>query len=162
MLLFCPNNRQTGSQPTCEFQCRILLCSPCMEAGGDCIFLFLYLQKFLCLQVPFFLKSDLIGQWAAVRGSVLGRARRRGLFFFLKEHQCRQSQRAEDVIFSHKTVRLSSSLQDPTPTMCYCHQAIHSGGQNERAQKLPPFTSYVQHHDSGKNRHSIISTKPPT
>lgn len=56
---------------------------------------------------------------------------------------------------------LTSSLKVPTHTMCYCYQARHSGVLNEQAQKLPPFTSYVQHHDSGKNRHSVISTKPP-
>lgn len=35
------------------------------------------------------------------------------------------------------------------------------GGGDTQAQTLPPFTSYVRHHDSGKNRHSIISTKAP-
>lgn len=71
---------------------------------------------------------------------------------------------AEEQRMSHSVTWPSDwhpPLQVLTTTMCYCYQVIHSGGQNRRAQKLPPFTSYVQHHDSGKNRHSIISTKPP-
>lgn len=42
-----------------------------------------------------------------------------------------------------------------------CYQAIHSGGPELMSTKDAIFTSYVQHYDSGKNRHSIISTKPP-
>lgn len=135
-----------------EFLYKIIFCSPSKNAGGDCIFLFLY---FL---VNIYEWPDYsVGCWTQVSPGVQGGDGG----FFLKEHQCQQtSWRTEDVLFNHKTLSWTSSIRVPIPTMCYCYQATHSGDQNEQARKLPPFTSYVQHHDSGKNRHSIISTKP--
>lgn len=154
MLLFCPENsiiEPEGSPLTCLNFC-VGSAPRARTQGGT-----------LHILVPFFLKESpdwTMGCWKQISpGGTRTKRGEKGGFYFVKEHQCQQtSPREEGVMFCHhQTDILFFSPRCVTVTKQYTH-----GAQNKRAQKLPPFTSYVRHHDSGKNRHSIISTTPPT
>lgn len=82
----------------------------------------------------FILKSYLIRQWVAGQRSVLGGPRR------VERRSTNANRRAEDATLSHMTIRMTSCLHVPIPAVCYCYQAIHSGGQKYMSK------SHLLHH----------------